>query len=343
MSTQAKNERKKGKLDSLQAYRGFAALAVVLLHLTSQAYDKYVPGYVFCNGYFRQGGSGVDFFFVLSGFIIYYTQSRMFGNPEGMKTFIKNRFTRIFPVYWIVTVLYLLGFSATLHNLDYSFIIQSFLLIPQHIEPVVRTGWSLSYEILFYAVFAWLIQVRSRLSWIPLAPWFILSGASAFHVVEFKDSLPLQFLFSGFHVDFLLGCITAHIAIRHAVQHRKAILLVGSSLFCLPWILQVNVFDFRIYYGLAASLIICGASQIDLHDDIHVPRILVFLGDASYSIYLIHTAVISALFMALNRLHLTQTLGNGISVCMVGIGATVIGSLFHYFVERPVLNFSRKF
>jgi len=56
------------KLNLIQTCRGFAAISVLLLHLTSKLYDKYTPGYKFLNGFFMHGGSGVGFLFCTQWF-----------------------------------------------------------------------------------------------------------------------------------------------------------------------------------------------------------------------------------------------------------------------------------
>src|SRR6185503_7562101 len=89
------------KLNSLQAGRGMAALMVVLYH----AYIKYgFGGSGFTGHIFSLGFAGVDFFFVLSGFIIAYTSYPFIGNKEKTIFFIRKRFLRVYPIYWVYLV-----------------------------------------------------------------------------------------------------------------------------------------------------------------------------------------------------------------------------------------------
>src|SRR5690349_9010218 len=91
------------KLNSLQICRGLAALLVLLFHATfmSQTYLDYRP----LDGVFRFGYSGVDFFFVLSGFIIFWAHHGELGHPTALRPYVRRRFVRIYPLYWIVAIL----------------------------------------------------------------------------------------------------------------------------------------------------------------------------------------------------------------------------------------------
>src|SRR5215203_3752953 len=87
-------------IESLQVIRGFAALLVLLFHVTLNLKANYSVN--FLNGFFEFGNSGVEIFFVLSGFIISYTSSQLIGTGEPKKYVIK-RLARVYPIYWIVT------------------------------------------------------------------------------------------------------------------------------------------------------------------------------------------------------------------------------------------------
>src|SRR5271166_6887268 len=87
------------KLLPLELCRGLAALLVACLH-AGASIDKY---YGYDIGVVHNFGAGVDFFFVLSGFVITYAHWRDIGRPERVKTYYIKRFLRIYPPYWIVT------------------------------------------------------------------------------------------------------------------------------------------------------------------------------------------------------------------------------------------------
>ena len=140
------------KIDSLQAIRGFAAIGVLMFHGTEMIHTKL--GYLPMNNLSIVGFSGVDVFFVLSGFIILYTS---FGKTS-ISNFIKKRIIRIYPIYWVVTVLlislYFISPSPDqAHKGDLGVILGSLSLFPQE-HYVVGVAWTLTYEVIFYLVFA---------------------------------------------------------------------------------------------------------------------------------------------------------------------------------------------
>ena len=160
----------KKQLYFLQVCRGFAALLVVFFH-----------GKIIINRELHQdsllnifsfGWAGVDFFFVLSGFIIFYIHQADIGKVNKFRPFITKRFLRIYLMYWIV-----LFFKVVISNsYQYSFaeLFKAILLIPQANDILednfLGVSWTLSYEMFFYLCFAALILNR----WLSVALGCIL-------------------------------------------------------------------------------------------------------------------------------------------------------------------------
>jgi exopolysaccharide production protein ExoZ len=90
------------KLNLLQVYRGMAAVLVVMVHL-SQMSEKRLDQVAFFY-LFQAGWSGVDYFFVLSGFIMVYVHRSAIGKKDQLKSFLVQRAVRIYPIYWIITL-----------------------------------------------------------------------------------------------------------------------------------------------------------------------------------------------------------------------------------------------
>ena len=148
------------RFDGIQVLRLIAALLVVITHITfynHERLDQNVNIWSF-------GAIGVDIFFVISGFIMVATSGIYDGKPVYWKDFVKKRILRIVPMYWIATsikVLALLSVPAmVLHaELDISRIVMSYFFLPQfnpagRFEPLLGVGWTLIYEMFFYAFFA---------------------------------------------------------------------------------------------------------------------------------------------------------------------------------------------
>src|SRR5688572_27360115 len=123
-------------LYSLQLLRFIAAMLVLLFHLRLDP-----------SGY-----KGVDVFFVISGFVMYYS-AYLLKKPKAY-VFIINRLTKIFLLYWIALIFL---FFVQPFNIDKNFL-KTFLLIPGH-HSVIGVSWSLSYELYFYFIFALLVYL----------------------------------------------------------------------------------------------------------------------------------------------------------------------------------------
>ena len=148
---------KNKNLQLIQLLRGIASLLVVLLHCSANLSEA-LPRH-FLGNIFLFGGSGVDIFFVLSGFIITYTNLNFIGKPAYYLLFIKRRIIRIYPTYWIIISIFLLlqvllpSFYRTHFSFDLTNVLSTYLLLPGHIM-VNGVSWTLSYEIFFYLLFS---------------------------------------------------------------------------------------------------------------------------------------------------------------------------------------------
>lgn len=150
----------RSKLTSIQACRGVAAMLVVLFH-TNICFEhpKYWNGKPF-GSVFDFGGAGVEFFFVLSGFIILHVHWFDLGRPQRVRRYLWKRFRRIYPIYWFVLLPLIPGY-VLVHSWGYGFerdplvIFSSIVLVPFGGElATLAVAWTLYHEVLFYAAFA---------------------------------------------------------------------------------------------------------------------------------------------------------------------------------------------
>src|ERR1700733_654168 len=89
------------RFGSLELGRGCAALLVILYH-NGGICEKYFGSFPSLHTPFRGGHAGVEYFFVLSGFIIYFAHAGDRGRSDRILDFVKKRAIRIVPMYWIV-------------------------------------------------------------------------------------------------------------------------------------------------------------------------------------------------------------------------------------------------
>ena len=139
----------------LQVGRGIAALAVVLHH-ASLGSEVFYGGRAFA-GFWEFGAIGVDFFFVLSGFIIYWVHSADEENFKSALLYCKKRIIRIYPPFILISIVLLVVYSTypSLSDSGRSIgVITSIFLIPTPpLSPALSVSWTLMHEMLFYTVF----------------------------------------------------------------------------------------------------------------------------------------------------------------------------------------------
>src|SRR5487761_2014894 len=166
---------KSDKLTGIEAGRGVAAMLVVGVHARDPLFKNFgVP--VPLGDLFFFGHAGVDFFFVLSGFIIMHVHASDIGRPGRLGHYLQRRFTRIYPFYWIVLLLTVLALALSSRPDAFPsipYITSSALLLPGGGAPVVPVAWTLKNEVVFYAVFSVLILHRN-LGLVLLGVWLAI-------------------------------------------------------------------------------------------------------------------------------------------------------------------------
>lgn len=334
-------------LNTLQVGRGLAALAVMLYHANlTLNLPKYIGRNIFPM--FGAGNSGVEYFFVLSGFVILLAHKNDIGNPSKFLTFVWKRVKRIYPPLWIalliVTPIYFIhpafGKGEETHLWT---IVSAFLVIPTHADFLIGPEWTLRHEMLFYAIFAIVIW-KPRIGLPIAAIWIAL--CVIIPLVGFP-SLPFLIGFSAsrFHVLFALGALISLLFIRDFDKAPTAMLAIGLAIFATAWTLVcLNQIDDQApltvwTYGIGAALAILGAANLERRRTIAFPRWLIFLGEASYSIYLFHwpaISVMSKVFSALSHRYYVPDVLVFLATAGSGLAA---GIAFHLLAEKPAIAF----
>lgn len=291
---------------NVQILRGVAASLVVWYHL--QAMLNGVFGTDFDS---PLGAIGVDIFFVISGFIMFY---RGHAGPERIPHFLISRFFRIVPLYWIgtvfVVIVFLLGFHPNgVHQLSPQIFVESMFFIPSEFEDgrhdlILVLGWTLMYELFFYALFALSFFTRSR-----LGSFFfvsaILIGASVLGTqVEGLSYLQMYFL-SPITIEFLFGAVLGLTFARFPERSPRLSVLLG--VFCLALAAGLLVAFFQagwvdlgrfggrfLVFGVPSFFIVLGVLLLEKANVRKGSGALIKWGDISYSLYLFHPLALQA-------------------------------------------------
>lgn len=330
------------KLLSIEVARGIAAVIVVLYH-ASRHFDKDI-GFAAGKQIFQFGHAGVDFFFVISGFIILFVHGGDLGRPDRLVHYSLRRFTRIYPIYWVI-----LGLTIALalwpgrHALPSAFdLAWAALLLPTTADPVVGVAWSLQHEIIFYVLFAVLILHRGT-GMALLALWL---GVILFSLFSGRTIAPTNFT-SAFNLEFFLGMAVAQWLRNGTIPFARGVFLTGLTAFMAASGIEVlGYFDgyqpwARLVYGVPSALMILGLVEMERKGNMRLPAPLHGLGRASYSIYLFHLTGIGISYKLWTAAGMPNWapiwLGFGLIV-IAGIGGGVIVSTI---VEYPLMRWIR--
>jgi exopolysaccharide production protein ExoZ len=302
------------KIDVVQAMRGIAALLVVFWH-GSRFIGPYGTGVA--GALFQPGASmGVDLFFLISGFIMVLTTRRSSGTASYAASFLIKRFARVWPVYVVATGLLLafspirlaqyLSLSGIWHlaqDLSFLPLRPAETIAPVFVFPALPVGWTLNYEMYFYVILAASL-LFGRLRWVAFSAWLaftLIAVPRFFAPVSSVSLLPsVNYGFQGY-----LSVVTNPIVLLFAAGVLICLIYqssfrINSVFFAkLAMFLTVSLVVFQSLSGFRADhgltnwgltlapllLVYCVASKTV---PIRVPRVLVYLGDISYSLYLFH-------------------------------------------------------
>lgn len=344
---------------SVQALRAVAALMVLAYHLvTTSAYGwlrSESAGYEIARWIEAVGFAGVDLFFVISGVVMVYSSYDQLGERREVVPFIKRRVARIYPLYWVCTaaVLAIAWFApslATREKFDSPVIAKSFTLWPQSTYPIVAVGWTLTYEMFFYLVFAALIALPRRVLPLALCLWAIgtLVAFSICDQPEFRESgdghLRLPLYASPLTLEFIAGCLIGWHARSGLLRGGSAALAVALSMLLLAGYLNIiepQKFGYGFWrvatFGTAAALAAYGGIALEHSRKLSIPSALRRCGDASYSLYLTHMYVLWAVAALWPRAGSATVVDSRITLTLLALAVCGATAAVNYrAVERPL-------
>ncbi len=319
------------RLRSLQYLRALAALAVAAYHARQWS-----------GGGFDIGRAGVDVFFVISGVIMW----RVAKGPEARApVFLWRRMTRVAPLYWLVTLVVAAvalawpDFMPNVH-LSWTHLALSLAFLP-HLDPrglpfpVLPAGWTLTYEAIFYLAFAGALLVPiERRAAVAAAGLFGLVGAGLMldYPAYYLGANPML-------LEFAAGVGLANMADISALPSRVtslALIAVAVAAFALPALLGVFSEVWRpLIWGAPAAVLVAGALSLELQGGIGRWPVLERLGDASYSLYVVHAPIIALVAHAVGS-------GHPRLLFILALAASVAAGLAcHLWIETPLIAGAR--
>lgn len=340
------NAGSSGVLWSLQYLRAVAAIMVAIGHAV-QIIPAHGRGDWFRD--FPVGGAGVDIFFVISGFIMCFIFS---SRPTSGAEFFKRRLARVGPPYWIVTISVSIAillapalFRTSTVNPPLFLASMVFIAWPNpgigEPLPVLLIGWTLNYEFFFYTLFALSIAVLPKRPWIGVT--VILAGFWIAGFVLHPSHPVAAFYTQPLTAEFVAGMLVWQ-AYRNGLLSSPTLgwscLGLGTAAFAwVNFFIPVDRTDMSriLYWGIPSALLVIGAICIDVSGRTPHSRLWKLLGDASYSIYLIHYLTLGVVRFVWGWLDL-QRLFNDWLLMLLAVGLSLAaGVAFHLWVEKPAV------
>lgn len=333
--------QQKKRLNLIQASRAIVPLLVLTFHMSFVVNEHFEYNFLNLTTLERVGGA--DYFFVLTGFMIFYVYFKDIGNKDKFRPFLIKRFISIYPFYWIVTFIVCVFFFFIPVGYGYSHSIKTILgslsLFPWQENPIIYSAWTLRHNILFYLIFACLIFSKGKTLKYVIGLWVTLILFINFSNIQI-DNYFISFIFNKVNLNFILGCCCAYIAMNFPIKHGAVFVTLGISGYLFTWITVLNnlmQLDTYIMYAISATFLILGLVSFDMNKNVRISKIFNYLGNAAYSIYLTHPAFLGLIAIIIKNSGIHNLLGNLLSTLLCILIAIVIGCLAHSFIEKPLL------
>ena len=335
------------KLEILQVYRGIAALMVVIHHSVPSLGYYHDIQYDFLTFLASVGKYGVDFFFVLSGFIICYSNYSKATGSKAYSKYLTKRLLRvyipylpiglaIYAAYWLIPSL-----SNSDRNTD---LFTSITLIPVG-TPALSVAWTLSFELLFYILFS--LFFISKKTWeYFVGVWLISIVVVSYFIERSETGWFFDFLFSPYNLEFISGYLVCRLSFDFKYKPSTAFYILASAFGVLFLVLKFYHIDFfyfstNITFAVFASfLIYYTVHQLNY---IRFFAFFLLLGNISYSLYLVHNPI-QAIIIRLSPFLFNDLFSLGYLLLLTFAVVIAVGYVYSVLFERivffKVLNFA---
>lgn len=342
------------KNDNIQYLRAIAALLVVLYHSAGVfSPDGYLKPLA-AEQIFRFGHAGVELFFVISGYIIYHAHSNDEPTLFYAKHYAARRVARVYPIVILAVTIAAVARWLARDPLSPAQIFGSYTLIPvASCYPTVL--WTLRHEMLFYAFFLLFYLSPQRITLLVV----VAAVVSTFGYFVFQSAAnasdALVILASPYNLLFAMGMLIRRFFGPPAPITRPAVAVpcgvAGALLFvAVSFVdleahrmldddvdaLRLRMRLLTLGYGVASALIVTASVSAAGLFSGTLRSALLFLGNASYSIYLFHIFPIQIIGRKIAGFYSPEW--HYVLFVAIVIGALATGSLFYLIVERPLMG-----
>lgn len=349
------------KLSALTSLRFFAAFGVFLVHFFQNTNGTEDVVVAFFRKIAVEGFIWVGFFFVLSGFILSYSHGGTDKlSIKYLSSFLIKRFARIYPVHIAMLMIWVFGFVGGFQYIDLkaffvnAFLLQSWVPDPKSYWGFNAVSWSLSCEIFFYLMFAFLVFLRTK--YLIVLAAVLLVGISILQVQLYSDVSYWVFYINPaarlleFVVGMLVFRLYSLIEVGGGVSKRVASSLEVLSIVVIVLFVVVAIaldvgknFRFGVYYIVPMAFMVLAFSfDKGVVSKFLANRYLVYLGESSYCLYMVHLMFLGYVVPRFVVVIDKNSIGSVLVVLMLMTMLVVpLACLVHNIVERPANKFLR--
>ena len=230
--------------------------------------------------------------------------------------------------------------------------ISSFFLLPTDIHsneyPMLPVAWTLTYEMMFYLLFAACFFVSKRAALVIGGIWLSLIAARILNFFEASfDNTLFYIITEPKNIEFLLGCLTAYLFTRYTFTYRARgiLLFLGLATLAVAWVNTWLDFiwfgkNISVQFGIPYFLITLAIAKEEININRHnsVKKFFIFIGDASYSIYLTHYPLL-LIFASLSK---NRGINDYVLFFCLLIASIILGAIFYKIIEKPIIELAKR-
>lgn len=335
----------RAKVASIQALRAIAAITVAVIHLAGGFASHIDSRLAWLPPGDQLAQTAVALFFVISGCVMVLSSDRLFGSRRGVPVFWWRRAARVLPPYWIATGLLAAVAVALGQTIEFGEVARSLAFIGTPsanisgapFELFLWPGWSLFYELLFYALFGTFVALGRVLAVTATSAVLVLLVLAGTQVSP--DFLPAYAATRPIVLLFVIGMVFG-LALEGGGRAPSWLRWSAAATAVAAFVLVQSPaapldLGYLAWAGLPAALIFFAV--VNGPSSMPMPRWAGSLGDASYAIYLLHVPFAHLWMRVFNGWW--NHPGGSIGFLVLGVPLLIALSLaFYRWVERPLTD-----
>ena len=339
------------KIRSIELLRGLAALSVAVSHS-----DSFIGGnpelpFGRWHPYTMPGTVGVQFFFVLSGFVMALAHGSEIGHGGHIGRFLWKRFCRIYPLYWVVLAWLTYHFWGA-PVVTPGAVTQWASLLPIRTDNLLVVAWTLRQEVTFYLILA--LCLLPRIGGVVLVVWIGMTTCTWFVTpVPGMADVTVGHVLNLFDFEFFAGLAAGWLLRRMPAGGTIGWGMLASGLALLAWRMSRDGWGMDYgsiaatpVYGAAYAAIILGCATLERDGAIRfgprAGRFAALAGAVSYPLYLVHLPVLDVVAHALGPSGIAARLGPDLTFATLLAASVLAGLVLALAVDQPLQRALRR-